>query len=55
MVQVRIKQNESITHALSRFKEKCKKAGLKEDIRKHSRYVKPSERRRKKQRNNKND
>jgi len=53
MIQVRIKENESITNALSRFKKQCVKAGIQRELKKRSRYEKPSERRRKARKNNK--
>ena len=49
MPLVKVKENESIDKAIRRFKKKCEKEGIIQDIKKSSRYLKPSERKRKKQ------
>jgi small subunit ribosomal protein S21 len=41
-------QNESIDKALRRFKKACEKAGIAQDVKRASRFTKPSEKRRKK-------
>jgi small subunit ribosomal protein S21 len=43
-----LRQNESIDKALRRFKKECEKAGIVQDLRRSSRFIKPSEKRRKK-------
>lgn len=48
MPLVKVKENESIDKAIRRFKKKCEKEGIIQDIKKSSRYLKPSERKRKK-------
>ncbi len=48
MPHVRVKDNEPFEKALKRFKRQCEKAGIMADIRKHQRYEKPSERRKRK-------
>jgi small subunit ribosomal protein S21 len=48
MPLVRIKDNEPFERALKRFKRQCEKAGIMADVRKHQRYEKPSERRKRK-------
>ena len=48
MPLVRIKDNEPFEKALKRFKRQCEKAGIMSDVRKHQRYEKPSERRKRK-------
>ncbi|RLC46771.1 MAG: 30S ribosomal protein S21 [Candidatus Cloacimonadota bacterium] len=45
MVSVKVQKNESFDSAFRRFKKKCQRAGILSDIRKHSRYEKPSEKR----------
>jgi small subunit ribosomal protein S21 len=49
MPLVKVKDNESIDKAIKRFKKKCEKEGIIQDIKKSSRYLKPSEKKRKKQ------
>ena len=49
MPLVKVKENEPIDKAIKRFKKKCEKEGIIQDIKKSSRYLKPSERKRKKQ------
>ena len=49
MPLVKVKENESIDKAIKRFKKKCEKEGIIQDIKKSSRYLKPSEKKRKKQ------
>ncbi|MAF26901.1 MAG: 30S ribosomal protein S21 [Gemmatimonadota bacterium] len=48
MPLIKVKDNESIERALKRFKKKCEKEGVIQDIKKSSRFLKPSERKRKK-------
>ena len=48
MPLVRVKENEPFEKALKRFKRQCEKAGIMSDVRKHQRYEKPSERRKRK-------
>ena len=48
MPLVRVKDNEPFERALKRFKRQCEKAGIMSDVRKHQRYEKPSERRKRK-------
>ena len=48
MPSIRVRQNESIDKALRRFKKECEKAGIVREVRKASRFIKPSEKRRKK-------
>ncbi len=46
MVKVRPRGNESIQQMLKRFKRLCQREGLTRDIKRHSYYEKPSERKR---------
>jgi len=46
MPGVRVKDGESFERALRRFKKRCEKAGVLSDLRKHSHFEKPSERKR---------
>ncbi len=46
MVKVRPRGNESIHQMLKRFKRLCQREGLTRDIKRHSYYEKPSERKR---------
>jgi small subunit ribosomal protein S21 len=48
MPAVTVRQNESIDKAIRRFKKECEKEGIVQEIKRASRFVKPSERRRKK-------
>jgi len=48
MPLVKVKENEPFEKALKRFKRQCEKAGIMADVRKHQRYEKPSERRKRK-------
>lgn len=48
MPLVRVKENEPFEKALKRFKRQCEKAGIMSDVRKHQRYEKPSERKKRK-------
>ena len=50
MVKVRPRGNESIQQMLKRFKRLCQREGLIRDIKRHSYYEKPSERKRRQQR-----
>jgi small subunit ribosomal protein S21 len=52
MIKVKSRGNESIDQLLRRFKKLCEKEGLTKDIKKHSYYEKPSERRRRRMRKN---
>lgn len=46
MIKVTARGNESIEQLLRRFKKMCEKEGLNKEIKRHSYYEKPSERRR---------
>ena len=48
MSNVIVKENETLDNALRRFKRKCAKAGIQQEIRKREHYEKPSVRRKKK-------
>jgi len=48
MPSVKVRQHESIDKALRRFKKECEKAGIVREVKRASRFVKPSEKRRKK-------
>jgi small subunit ribosomal protein S21 len=48
MPSIILRQNESLDKALRRFKKACEKAGIAKDVRRASRFIKPSEKRRKK-------
>ena len=48
MSEIRVKENESLEQALSRFKRKCAKAGVLSEVRKREHYEKPSVKRKKK-------
>ena len=48
MPLVRVKENEPFEKALKRFKRQCEKAGILSDVRKHQRFEKPSERKKRK-------
>ncbi len=43
MPSVKIKEGEPFERAFKRFTKSCEKCGLMAEIRKHQRYVKPSE------------
>ena len=49
MAEVRIQQGESIEGALRRFKRKVQQEDIIKDIKKHSYYLKPGDKRRQKQ------
>ena len=51
MIRVEARGSESLDRMLRRFKKQCEKEGLNKDIKKNSFYEKPSERKRRKQRN----
>lgn len=59
MIKVRPRGNESVHQMLKRFKRLCQREGLTRDIKRHSYYEKPSERKRrqtrKAQRRSEND
>ncbi len=46
MIKVRPRGNESIQQMLKRFKRLCQREGLTRDVKRHSYYEKPSERKR---------
>ena len=46
MIKVRPRGNESVHQMLKRFKRLCQREGLTRDIKRHSYYEKPSERKR---------
>ena len=48
MSEIRIGENESLENALKRFKRKCARAGVLQEIRKREHYEKPSVTRKKK-------
>lgn len=50
VIQVKVRQNESLDEALRRFRRKVRKSGLMQQLRRRSTYEKPSERRRRKER-----
>lgn len=50
MIKVRPRGNESIQQMLKRFKRLCQREGLTRDIKRHSYYEKPSERKRRQSR-----
>ncbi len=52
MSEVIIHGDENFERALKRFKKKCEKAGILSDLRKHRHYEKPSEKRKRKQKQN---
>ncbi len=50
MIKIRPRGGESIQQVLKRFKRLCQREGLTRDVKRHSYYEKPSERKRRKQR-----
>ena len=50
MIKVKARSNESVQQMLRRFKKLCEKEGLTKDVKRNSYYEKPSERRRRRQR-----
>ena len=48
MPRIIVRQNESIDRAIRRFKKECEKEGIVREIKRSSRFMKPSEKRRKK-------
>jgi len=50
LIKVRPRGNESIQQMLKRFKRLCQREGLTRDIKRHSYYEKPSERKRRQSR-----
>ncbi len=50
MIKVKPRGNESVQQLLKRFKRLCQREGLTRDIKRHSYYEKPSERRRRQSR-----
>ena len=48
MSEIKVRENESLEQALSRFKRKCAKAGVLAEVRKREHYEKPSVKRKKK-------
>lgn len=51
MIRVEARGSEPLDRMLRRFKKQCEKEGLNKDIKKNSFYEKPSERKRRKERN----
>jgi small subunit ribosomal protein S21 len=49
MVQVKVREGESIEEALRRFKRECERNGIMQEIKKREYYESPSVRRKKKQ------
>ncbi|HMS56493.1 MAG TPA: 30S ribosomal protein S21 [Fimbriimonadaceae bacterium] len=50
MIQVTVQPNESIDSALKRFNQKMQQSGLLRQLKEHSHYEKPSEKRRRQKR-----
>jgi len=50
VIKIRPRGGESIQQVLKRFKRLCQREGLTRDVKRHSYYEKPSERKRRKQR-----
>ena len=50
MIKVKARSNESVHQMLRRFKKLCEKEGLTKDVKRNSYYEKPSDRRRRQQR-----
>ena len=50
MIRVKVRMNESLDQLLKRFKKACEKEGLTRDIKRTAFYEKPSEKRRRQQR-----
>jgi len=48
MSEIRVGENESLESALKRFKRKCARAGVMNDMRRHEHYEKPSVKKKKK-------
>jgi small subunit ribosomal protein S21 len=48
MPGIKVRHNEPIDRAIRRFKRECEKEGIVQDIKKSARFLKPSEKRRKK-------
>ena len=48
MSEIKVRENESLEQALSRFKRKCARAGVLSEVRKREHYEKPSVRKKKK-------
>ena len=48
MSEIKVRENESLEQALSRFKRKCANAGVLAEVRKGEHYEKPSVKRKKK-------
>ena len=48
MSEVRIRENESLESALTRFKRQCARSGVLQEVRKREHYEKPSVKRKKK-------
>ncbi len=49
MAEVRLQENESLENALRRFKRKVQQEDIIKEVKKHSYYLKPGEKRRVKQ------
>ena len=48
MSEIKVRENESLEQALSRFKRKCANAGVLAEVRKREHYEKPSGKRKQK-------
>ena len=48
MSEIKVRENESLEQALSRFKRKCANAGVLAEVRKREHFEKPSVKRKKK-------
>jgi small subunit ribosomal protein S21 len=48
MPGIRVRDNETIDKAIRRFKKECEKEGIVQQVKRASRFMKPSEKRRKK-------
>ncbi len=46
MITVIVGENEPLEKAMSRFKKKCQRAGILQDVRKNSYFLKPSQKKR---------
>lgn len=48
MVEIKVRENESLDSALKRFKRQIQRDGIIQDIKKHEYYEKPSEKKKRK-------
>lgn len=54
MIQVTVQQGETLDQALRRFSQKIQQSGILREVKEHSYYEKPSEKRRKQRRRRRN-